>query len=98
MSLGSKEGKGEKGLPLAYESLDRLLDSLEDFQIHLFTDEADNLYHGWTGKGSGPGQNDWRIAASAVSAGWILVTADKHFARIQQVIPALTYEDWGLVV
>ena len=72
------------------------LESFEYFQILPYTDEADQLYRSWTGKGAGPGQNDWRIAASAVAANMIVVTADKGFAKIHQFVPDLNYEDWSL--
>jgi predicted nucleic acid-binding protein len=95
--IGEEEKKGAKYLPKAYEYLTTLLKQLEDFQIHPYTPEADALYQSWSGKGSGPGQNDWRIAASAVSASFTVVTADKGFGKIQSFVPQLRVEDWGLV-
>ena len=93
--IGANEKQGAKGLPGSYTFLIRLIESLRQYQIYLYTQEADALYKSWSGKGSGPGQNDWRIAASAVSAGMIIVTADRHFAKIQQFVPELVIEDWS---
>ena len=94
-NLGANEKQGARGLPMAYDYLLQFLQSLIDFDIHPYTEEADALYSSWSGKGSGPGQNDWRIAASAVSAGMIVVTADRHFAKIQHFVPELIIEDWS---
>lgn len=93
--IGANEKQGANSLPGSYSFLILLIESLRQYQIYPYTKEADNLYKSWSGKGSGPGQNDWRIAASAVSAGMILVTADKHFAKIEQFVPELIIEDWS---
>ncbi len=62
------------------------------FQILPYTDEAEQLYQSWTAKQKRVGPNDCRIAASAILAGFTVVTCNgKDFSTI----PELIWQDWS---
>ena len=69
-----------------------LLESLAAFQILPYTDEAEALFQSWTPKQKRVGPNDGRIAASAIKAGFTVVTCNgKDFSAL----PSVTWEDWS---
>lgn len=62
------------------------------FQILPYTDEAEQLYQSWSAKQKRVGSNDCRIAASAILAGFAVVTCNgKDFSGI----PGVVWEDWS---
>ena len=62
------------------------------FQILPYTDEAEQLYQSWTAKQKRVGPNDCRIAASAILAGFTVITCNgKDFSTI----PGLHWQDWS---
>ena len=83
-----------KGQPLgsACRLLVQLVSHLCTFQILPYGDEAERLYKSWTAQQKRVGANDGRIAASALIAGFIVVTCNgKDFSRLPDVL----FEDWS---
>ncbi|MDQ2687808.1 MAG: PIN domain-containing protein [Armatimonadota bacterium] len=75
--------RDKPGLPNANDFLTRLLRFQGGFQIHPFDERAAVVYVSLTAKIKRVGSQDCRIAASAISRGWIVVTANqKDFSRI----------------
>ena len=69
-----------------------LIRSLSTLQILPYTDEAEQLYQSWPAKQKRVGPNDCRIAASALLAGFTVVTCNgKDFSTI----PGLNWQDWS---
>ena len=80
--------------PFGRESrfLAELVKALAAFQILPYTDEAEQLYQSWTTKQKRVGPNDCRIAASAIVAGFTVITCNgKDFSTI----PGLAWQDWS---
>lgn len=80
--------------PFGRESrfLAELVKALAAFQILPYTDEAEQLYQSWPAKQKRVGPNDCRIAASAILAGFTVVTCNgKDFSTI----PGLNWQDWS---
>ena len=72
--------------------LANLIRSLSTLQILSYTDEAEQLYQSWTAKQKRVGPNDCRIAASAILAGFTVITCNgKDFSTI----PSLKWQDWS---
>lgn len=66
--------------------------ALSTFQILPYTDEAEQLYQSWPAKQKRVGPNDCRIAASAITAGFTVITCNqKDFSTI----PGLAWQDWS---
>ena len=64
-----------------------LMRSLSTLQILPYTDEAEQLYRSWTAKQKRVGPNDCRIAASALLAGFTVITCNgKDFSALPGVI------------
>lgn len=69
-----------------------LIRSFSTLQILPYTDEAEQLYQSWTAKQKRVGPNDCRIAASAILAGFTVVTCNgKDFSAI----PGAAWSDWS---
>lgn len=85
--------RDKPGNPAAYSLFGNLLDSLGDYKIHLYTAEAMLIYASLPASVKRVGTQDCRIAASALAAGWVVVTANtRHFSQI----PGVQLEDWSL--
>jgi len=83
-----------RGRPLSRESrfLANLMESLSTAHILPYTDEAEQLYQSWPAKQKRVGPNDCRIAASAILAGFTVITCNgKDFSTI----PGLNWQDWS---
>ena len=80
--------------PLGRESrfLADLIKSLAAFQILPYTDEAEALYRSWSAKQRRIGPNDCRIAASAIFAGFTVITCN---GKAFSTIPGLNWQDWS---
>ena len=75
----------------AYSLLASLFDDLRSFQILPFTNDDEALYTSMPAAVKRSGSNDCRIAASAISRGFIVITGNTtHFNRI----PAVQHENW----
>ena len=62
------------------------------FQILPYTDEAERLYQSWTAKQKRVGSSDCRITASAILAGFTVITCNgKDFSTI----PGVAWQDWS---
>ncbi len=80
------------GLPAAHRFFTRLLSFLYEYRIHTYNDEAALVYSSFPAQVKRLGTQDCRIAASAIAAGWIVVTANlKDFSQI----PGVQFEDWS---
>lgn len=80
------------GLPAAHGFFTRLLSFLYEYRIHTYNDEAALVYSSFPAQVKRLGTQDCRIAASAIAAGWIVVTVNqKDFSRI----PGVQFEDWS---
>ena len=80
--------------PFGRESrfLAAVIKTLASFQILPYTDEAEQLYQSWTAKQKRVGPNDCRIAASAILAGFTVITCNgKDFSTI----PGVAWQDWS---
>lgn len=83
-----------QGKPFGRESefLAKLLPALAAFQILPYTDKAEQLFKSWPTKIKGVGPNDCRIAASAILAGFTVITGNgKDFSTI----PGVAWQDWS---
>ncbi len=75
----------------AYRYFDKLFDALHSFQILSYTNEAEDIYQSLPNRMKRIGTQDCRIAASASSKGYIVVTANvTDFEKIGIV----QIEDW----
>lgn len=84
--------RDKPGFPAANDFLIRLLQFQCSLQIHPFDERAALAYASLPAKVKRVGSQDCCIAASAISRGWIVVTANqKDFSRI----PAVQFEDWN---
>ena len=76
----------------AHNFLTRLLSDICDYPIHPYNDQAARIFASFPAQVKRVGTQDCRIAASAIAAGWIVVTANqKDFSRI----PGVQFEDWS---
>jgi tRNA(fMet)-specific endonuclease VapC len=75
----------------AYQDLGNLFEALHCFQVLPYTEAADQIYRAMTNEQKRVGTQDCRIAATAMSMGYIVVTANvSDFQKIGTVI----VEDW----
>lgn len=73
---------------LSFESIE----SLCEYRIHSYNAEAALVFASLPAQIKRLGTQDCRIAASAIAAGWIVVTANhRHFSQI----PGVQFEDWS---
>ncbi len=69
-----------------------LISAFAAFQILPYTDEAERLYQSWLARQKRVGPNNCRIAASAILAGFTVITGNgKDFSAI----PGAVWEDWS---
>ena len=69
-----------------------LIRALSTLQILPYTDEAEQLHQSWTAQQKRVGPNDCRIAASAMLAGFTVITCNgKDFSAI----PSIVWQDWS---
>ncbi len=81
-----------KALSRESRFLAELVRIIAAFQILPYTDEAEQLYQSWPAKQKRVGPNDCRIAASAILAGFTVITCNgKDFSTI----PSLSWQDWS---
>ena len=72
--------------------LAELVRIIATFQILPYTDEVEQLYQSWPAKQKRVGPNDCRIAASAILAGFTVITCNgKDFSTI----PGIAWQDWS---
>ncbi len=75
----------------AYHEFGNLFDALHRFQILPYTDSAHQIYQAMTPEQKRVGTQDCRIAATAISLGYVVVTVNiSDFYKIGGVI----IEDW----
>ena len=78
--------------PAAQAFLIDLLADISNYDLHPYSDEAARVYASFPAQVKRLGTQDCRIAASAIAAGWIVVTANhRHFSQISGV----QFEDWS---
>lgn len=86
------KSRDKSDMPALYELLARTLKAFCDYNIHSYNEEAARIYASFSPQVKRVGTQDCRIAASAIAAGWIVVTANqKDFSRI----PGVRFEDWS---
>ena len=87
-----QKNRNKPSLPAAQDLLIRLLVDITDYRIHPYNEQAAHVCASFSAKVKRVGSQDCRIAASAITAGWIVVTANrKDFAQI----PGVQFEDWS---
>ena len=80
-------------IPIAYRDLVLTQEFLRRFQILPYTQADKDLYQSWSAAVKRVGTRDCRIAASAISRGFTVVTANsRHF----QQIPGVQTVDWSV--
>jgi len=86
------KNRDKAGLSTDYDFLTRLLDSFCDYSIHPYDAQAAGVYASFSAQVKRVGTQDCRIAASAIAAGWTVVTANrKDFSQI----PGVRFADWS---
>ncbi len=86
------KNRDKAGLSADYDFLTRLLDSFCDYSIHPYDAQAARVYASFSAQVKRVGTQDCRIAASAIAAGWTVVTANrKDFSQI----PGVRFADWS---
>ncbi len=87
-----RKNRDKPALPAAQDFLTRLLVDISDYDIHPYNEQAARVYASFSAQVRRVGSQDCRIAASAIAADWIVVTANqKDFSRI----PGVWFEDWS---
>lgn len=85
--------RDQSGFPVAQSFLVRLLADLSSYDLHPYNAEALLVFASFSAQVKRVGTQDCRIAASAIAAGWVVVTANtRHFSQI----PGVQFEDWSL--
>ncbi len=85
------QSRDKAGSPAAYILFANLLSAYCDYNIHPYNAEAMRVYATFPAQVKRLGTQDCRIAASAIAAGWVVVTANqRHFSQI----PSVLIEDW----
>ncbi len=86
------QSRDKPGSPAAYILFGNLLTAYCDYRLHPYNAEASLVYASFSAQIKRLGTQDCRIAASAIAAGWIVVTANRrHFSQI----PGVQFEDWS---
>ena len=86
------QSRDKSGSPAAYILLGNLLSAYCDYKIHPYNAEAMLVFASFPASVKRIGSQDCRIAASAIAAGWVVVTANhRHFSQI----PGVEFEDWS---
>ncbi len=92
--IGQINSLRSRSRPLGRESLflADLMRGLSAFSLLPYTDDAEALYRSWPARQKRVGPNDCRVAASAILAGFTVVTCNgKDFSGI----PSVVWEDWS---
>jgi len=80
----------------AYDLLLRTLAAINSYRIHPFTKEADDLFHRLPKAAHRIGPRDCRIAASAVTGEFTVVTANtSDFGKVAEHLSTLQFVDWS---
>lgn len=92
-ALGSiNANRNKAGSVAAYRLFFETAASICEYRIHPYNAEAALVYASFPASVKRVGSQDCRIAASAIAAGWIVVTANlRHFSQI----PGVQIEDWS---
>ncbi len=86
------KNRDKASLTADYNFLTRLLNYFCEYRIHPYDNQAALVYASFSAQVKRVGPQDCRIAASAIAAEWIVVTANrKDFSRI----PGVQFEDWS---
>ncbi len=87
-----QRNRDKPSLPAAQDFLVRLLVDISNYRIYPYNEQAARVFASFSAPVKRVGSQDCRIAASAIAAGWIVVTANqKDFSRILGV----QFEDWS---
>jgi tRNA(fMet)-specific endonuclease VapC len=79
-------------MPGAHDFLIRILAGISTYNLHPYNAEAMLVFASFSAQVKRIGSQDCRIAASAIAASGIVVTANnKHFSQI----PDVQFEDWS---
>ena len=79
----SPQPKGKSPLSARYALLNDLLRGIQKLPVHLYSEQADKLYHNWSPAIRRIDPNDCRIAASAAVDGLVVLTRNvSDFERI----------------
>ena len=85
--------RDKAGALAAYQLFLNAIESICEYRVHPYNTEAMLVYASFPASVRRAGTQDCRIAASAIAAGWIVVTANtRHFSQI----PGVQLEDWSL--
>ncbi len=92
-TLGSINANRNKAGPAAaYRLFFEAVESICEYRIHPYNAEAMLVFASFPAQVKRVGSQGCRIAASAIAAGWIVVTANhRHFSQI----PGVQFEDWS---
>lgn len=86
------KNRNSKNLPAAHDLLTKLLDEIKQYPIYAYNKAAADVFASFSAQTKRLGFYDCCIAASAIAADYIVVTANvQHFAQI----PGLEVEDWS---
>ena len=86
------QNRDKIGMVPAHNFFVRSLVSICEYRIHPYNEEAALVYASFSARVKRLGAQDCRIAASAIAAGWTVVTANyRHFSQI----PGVQFEDWS---
>lgn len=86
------QSRDKPGSPAAYTLFGNLLTAYCEYRIHPYNADAMLVFASFPASVKRIGSQDCRIAASAIAAGWIVVTANhRHFSQI----PDVQFEDWS---
>lgn len=84
--------RDKPGEAAAHALLRQTLEEVCRYEVLAYDDEAARVFTSFPSQVKRIGTQDCRIAASAISRGWIVVTANrKDFSRI----PGVQFEDWS---
>lgn len=92
-TLGSiNKHRDKAGSLAAYQLFLDAVESICEYRVHPYTAEAALVYASFPASVKRVGTQDCRIAASAIAAGWVVVTANtRHFSQI----PGVQVEGWS---
>ncbi len=87
-----QRNRDKSSFPAAQDFLIRLLTDISTYNLHPYNAEAALVFASFPAQVKRVGSQDYRIAASAIAAGWVVVTANhRHFSQI----PGVQFEDWS---
>ena len=86
------KNRDKASLTADYNFFTRLLNYFCEYRIHPYDTQAALIYATFSAQVKRVGTQDCRIAASAIAAEWVVVTANrKDFTQI----PGVQFEDWS---